>query len=126
VSKDLEDRQHVDRSDRCPQRCPKYKKKGASQNQEGGRPSKGKNSKLSKKNRNIPCSCKSQENYVVAPYSYAGPTSPWSWSYPCYYSPLDYANLHMRSYMIQYPLTYVNHGSMQRPIFLDNNLVRSA
>jgi hypothetical protein len=39
---------------------------------------------------------------------------------------LDYANLHMRSYMIQYPHTYVNHGSMQRPIVLDNNLVGSA
>jgi hypothetical protein len=130
----------LDRSDWCPQRCPiaekkvkptfdellaKYKKKGASQKQ-GGRPSKGKNSKLSTKNRNIPCSCKSQENYVDAPYSYAGPTSPWSWSYPCYYSPLDNANLHMCSYMIQYPPTYVNHGSMQRPIVLDNNLVGSA
>jgi hypothetical protein len=39
---------------------------------------------------------------------------------------MDYANLHMRSYMIQYPPTYVNHGSMQRVIVLDNNLVRSA
>jgi hypothetical protein len=103
----------------------KYKKKGASQKQ-GGRPNKGKNLKLSTKNRNIPCYCKSQENYVVAPYSYARPTSPWSWSYPCYYSPLDYANLHMRSYMIQYSPTYVNHDSMQRPIVLDNNLVGSA
>jgi hypothetical protein len=28
--------------------------------------------------------------------------------------------------MIQYPPTYVNHSSMQRPIVLDNNLVRSA
>jgi hypothetical protein len=103
----------------------KYKKKGASQKQ-GGRPNKGKNLKLSTKNQNIPCYCKSQENYVVAPYSYARPTSPWSWSYPCYYSPLDYANLHMRSYMIQYSPTYVNHDSMQRPIVLDNNLVGSA
>jgi hypothetical protein len=51
----------------------KYRKKGASQKQ-GGRPSKGKNSKLSTKNQNIPCSCKSQENYVASPYSYAGPT----------------------------------------------------
>jgi hypothetical protein len=39
---------------------------------------------------------------------------------------LDYANLHMRSYMIQYPPTYVNHGSIQRTIGLDNNLVGSA
>jgi hypothetical protein len=100
----------------------KYKK-GASQKQ-GSRSSKGKNSKLSTENQNIPCSCKSQENYVAAPNSYAGPTSPWSWS--CYYSPLDYANLHMRSYMIQYPPTYVNHISMQRSIVLDNNLVGSA
>jgi hypothetical protein len=53
-----------DRSNRCPQRCPKvkkkvkptfegllakYKKKGASQ-KKGGRPSKGKSSKLSTKN----------------------------------------------------------------------------
>jgi hypothetical protein len=103
-----------DRSDRCPQRCPKvkkkvkptfeellakYKKKGASQKQRG-RPSKDKNLKLSTKNQNIPCSYKSQENYVATPYSYAGPISPWSWSYPSYYSPLDYANLHMCSYMI--------------------------
>jgi hypothetical protein len=28
--------------------------------------------------------------------------------------------------MIQYPPTYVNHGSMQRPTVLDNNLVGSA
>jgi hypothetical protein len=28
--------------------------------------------------------------------------------------------------MIHYPPTYVNHGSMQRPIVLDNNLVGSA
>jgi hypothetical protein len=54
----------------------KYKKKGASQKQRS-RPSKGKNSKLSpKNNQNIPCSYKSQENYVAAPYLYAGPTSP--------------------------------------------------
>jgi hypothetical protein len=32
----------------------------------------------------------------------------------------------MRSYMIQYPPAYVNHASMQRPVVLDNNLVRSA
>jgi hypothetical protein len=129
-----------DRADRCSQRCPKVKKKvkptfeellakywkkGANQKQ-GSRLSKGTNLKLSTKNQNIPCSCKSQENYVVSPYLYAGPTSPWSWSYPCYYSPLDYAKLHMRSYKIQYPPTYVNYGSMQRLIVLDNNLVGSA
>jgi hypothetical protein len=28
--------------------------------------------------------------------------------------------------MIQYPPTYVNHGPMQRPIVLDNNLVGNA
>jgi hypothetical protein len=37
------------------------------------------------KTYNTPSSCKTQENYAIAPYSYVGPTSPWSWSYPCYY-----------------------------------------
>jgi hypothetical protein len=60
----------------------KYKKKGVSQKQ-GSWSSKGKKFETFTKNQNIPCSCKSQENYVAAPYSYAGPTSPWSWSYPC-------------------------------------------
>jgi hypothetical protein len=84
----------------------KYKTKWPSHDQ-GSRPSKGKNSKLSPKYQNIPCSCKNQKHYTSAPYSYVGQTSTWSWSYPCYYSPLDYANLHIPSNMIQYISTYI-------------------
>jgi len=32
----------------------------------------------------------------------------------------------MQSYIIQYPSTYANYGSLQRPFVVDNNLVRNA
>ena len=48
------------------------------------------------------------------------PIAPWFWSYPCYYTPLDYSGMYMQPYYIQYPSIYPN-CIPQRPI--NNNLV---
>ena len=51
---------------------------------------------------------------------HSGPVTPWFWSYPCYYIPLDYSRMYMQLYYIQYPSVYPN-CIPQRPI--SNNLV---
>ena len=59
-----------------------------------------------------------QGNCVVMPNF--EPIAPWFWSYPCYYTPLDYSRMYMQPYYIQYPSIYPN-CIPQRPI--NNNLV---
>ena len=43
---------------------------------------------------------------------------PFSWYYPCYYSPADYSSMYMKPYMITY-------SNCDRPVVSSNNLVRS-
>jgi hypothetical protein len=50
---------------------------------------------------------------------------PSSWYYHCYYSPADYSNMHMNSYMIQYHITYSNYNALQRTIVCNSNLVKN-
>ena len=59
-----------------------------------------------------------------APYSFGEPVAPWFWSYPCYYTPLDYSRMRMQSYIIQYPPIYPSGYSSQRSIVASHNLVR--
>ena len=61
----------------------------------------------------------------AAPYSFFGSVTPWFWSYPCYFSPLDYRRMYMQPYVIKYPSTYPNCDSLQRPAIASNNLVKS-
>jgi hypothetical protein len=100
----------------------KYKKKGATQEQKR-RLSKAKDTKLLPGYQERPDSRPHQGNRAAAPYSFDGLVAPWFWSYPYYYTPLDYSRMHMQSYIIQYPSTYSNGGSSQRPIIANNNLV---
>ena len=60
----------------------------------------------------------SQGNYAAMLYS--RPVVPWFWSYPFYYTPLDYSRMYIQLYYIQYPSMYPSCIS-QRPI--SNNLV---
>ena len=59
------------------------------------------------------------------PYSFVGSVTPWSWPYPCYYSPADFSNMYMQPYMIQYPTSYPSYGALPRPVALDSNLVKN-
>jgi len=65
-----------------------------------------------------------QDNHATAPYSFGEPVAPWFWSYPYYYTPLDYSRMSMQSYIIQYPPIYTSGYSSQRPIVASHNLVR--
>ena len=66
-----------------------------------------------------------QGNNAFAPYSFGGPVAPWFWSYPYYYTPLDYSRMYMRPYFIQYSSTYPSYGVSQRPIVASDNLVKN-
>ena len=68
---------------------------------------------------------KHQGNHAASLYPFGEPAAPRVWSYPCYYSPLDYSRMHMQPYIIQYPSTYSNCRASQRPIIANNDLVRS-
>ena len=68
---------------------------------------------------------KHQGNHAASLYPFGEPAAPRVWSYPCYYSPLDYSRMHMQPHIIQYPSTYSNCRASQRPIIANNDLVRS-
>ena len=95
----------------------KYEKEGTIQKKKE-RPDETKGTKLmstfSKQSDSRLC----QGNYVVTPNS--EPIAPWFWSYPCYYTLLDYSIMYMQIYYIQSPSMYPN-CIPQRPI--SNNLV---
>jgi len=98
----------------------KYQKKGAAQ--EKKRLNKAKNTKPSLKHCEQLDSRSHQGNCAVVPYSFDKPVVPWFWSYPGYYTSLDYSRIHMQLYFIQYPSIYPSCGTSQRPI--SNNLVK--
>ena len=66
-----------------------------------------------------------QGNNTFAPYLFGEPVFPWFWSYPYYYTPMDYSRMYMRPYFIQYSSTYSSCGVSQRPIVASDNLVKS-
>ena len=70
-------------------------------------------------------SCLHQGIIIDAPYLLFGSITPMFWPNPCCYSLLDYSRMHMQPYIIQYPSTYPNYGAAQRPIIVNNDLVRS-
>ena len=94
----------------------KYKRKGATQKQKR-RPNKVNGAKPS-------WDVESNQILIhVAPYSFDRPVTPWFWSYPHYYTPLDYRKMQMQLYFIQYPFIYLSYGTSQRPVVTSNNLV---
>ena len=95
----------------------KYDKEGAVQKQKE-RPDKVKGSKSTSTSSEQSDSRLRQDNYVVTSNSKS--IAPWFWSYPCYYTPLDYSRMYIQLYYIQYPSMYPN-CIPQRPI--SNNLV---
>ena len=81
----------------------KYDKEGNAQKQKE-RPNKVKDAKSTftsgKQSDSQPCqdSC--------AAMSYSKLIAPWFWSYPGYFTPLDYSRMYMQPYYIQYPSIY--------------------
>ena len=53
---------------------------------------------------------------------YSGPVVPWFWSYPSYYTSLDYSRMYIQPYYSQYPSMYPN-CIFQSPI--NNNLIEN-
>ena len=102
----------------------KYEKKGITQKQKR-QSSEAKDTKPSPGHREQSDSHPCQGNHAAVPYSFGEPVAPWFWSYPCYYTPLDYGRMHMQLYFIQYSSTYSNYGTSQRMIVTSNNLVES-
>ena len=96
----------------------KYEKEGAVQKQKEW-PDKAKGSKSTSISSEQSDSRLRQGNCVVMPNSEL--IAPWFWSYPCYYTLLDYSIMYMQIYYIQYPSMYPN-CIPQRPI--SNNLVK--
>jgi hypothetical protein len=96
----------------------KYEKEGAVQKQKE-RPEEAKSTKSMSTSSEQSNSHLRQGNCVVMP-NYE-PIAPWFWSYPCYYTPLDYSRMYMQPYYIQYPSMYPN-CIPQRPI--SNNLIK--
>ena len=123
------------RSDRCPQkvqRCPeskkkvrpsfeellaKYKRKGVAQKQKD-QPKGAKGVKIPPRHKRQEGLHNQQGNFASAQYLFVGSVMPFSWYYPCYYSPADYSSMYMKPYMITYP-------NCDRPVVSSNNLVRS-
>jgi hypothetical protein len=101
----------------------KYKKNGGTKKKKNG-PNEVKSAKSSPKPQEQPDFCLHQGNSAAATYSLFGSVTPWFWSYPCYYSPLDYSRMYMQPYIIQYPSTYPNCGASQRSI-VANDTVKS-
>ena len=95
----------------------KYEKEGAVQKQKE-RPEEAKSTKSTSTSSEQSNSHLRQGNCIVTP-NYE-PIAPWLWSYPCYYTPLDYSRMYMQPYYIQYPSIYPNCIT-PRPI--SNNLV---
>jgi hypothetical protein len=99
----------------------KYKRKGAAR--------KRRNQPIGAKGEKAPPRHEKQEsvhhqqgNFV---YPFVGSVTPCSWYHPCYYSPIDYSSMYMKSYMIQYPIAHPNYGKLQRPIAYSNKLVKN-
>ena len=102
----------------------KYEEKGATQKQKK-RPDQAKDTNPSSEHREQSASHVQQGNNAFAPYSFGGPIAPWFWSYPYYYTPMDYSRMYMHPYFIQYSSIYPSYGASQRPIVASNNLVKS-
>ena len=83
-----------------------------------GRPSKAMDEKTSSRSCEQLDDHSSQGNCSAMLYS--GPVVPWFWSYPSYYTSLDYSRMYIQPYYTQYPSMYPSCIS-QRPI--SNNLV---
>ena len=96
----------------------KYEKEGAVQNQKK-RPDEAKSNKSTSTSSEQSDSHIHQGNCIVTPSS--EPIASWFWSYPCYYTLLDYSRMYIQLYYIQYPSIYPN-CILQRPI--SNNLVK--
>jgi len=102
----------------------KYEEKGANQKQKK-RPDQAKDTNPSSEHRDQSTSHVQQGNNAFVPYSFGGPIAPWFWSYPYYYTPIDYSRMYMHPYFIQYSSIYPSYGASQRPIVASNNLVKS-
>ena len=72
----------------------KYEEKVATQKQKK-RPDQAKDTNSSSEHREQSSSHVQQGNNVFAPYSFGGPIAPWFWSYPYYYTPMDYSRMYM-------------------------------
>ena len=103
----------------------KYEEKGANQKQKR-RPDQAKNTKPSSEHREQSSASHLQQgNNVFAPYLFVEPVAPWFWSYPYFYTPLDYSRMYMHPYFIQYSSTYPSYSASQRPIVASDNMVKS-
>jgi hypothetical protein len=99
----------------------KYKRKGAARKQKN-QPNSAKGEKTPPRHEKRESVHHQQGNFA---YPFVGSITPRSWYYPCYYSPIDYSSMYMKSYMIQYPIAHPNYGELQRPITYNNNLVKN-
>jgi hypothetical protein len=102
----------------------KYEEKGVTQKQKK-RPYQAKDTNRPSEHREQSASHLLQGNNAFAPYSFGGPVAPWFWSYPYYYTPLDYSRMSVRPYFIQYSSTYSSYGAFQRPIVASDNPFKS-
>ena len=101
-----------------------YEEKGATQKQKK-RPDQAKDTNSSSEHREQSASPLQQGNNTFAPYLFGEPVAPWFWSYPYYYTLMDYSRMYMHPHFIQYSPIYPSHGASQRPIVASNNLVKS-
>ena len=101
-----------------------FQGKGTTQKQKE-RPDQAKDAKPSSKPREQSASPLRQGNNAFTPYLFGEPVTPWFWSYPYYYTPLDYSRIYMHPCFIQYPSICPSYGAPQRPIVASDNLIKS-